>query len=161
MFKRLAVMVIFLIISLCEGTAVYLSVLENQTGSVDNQLGVMYKVFFPTESADLLLPPGTKKMLRGWINLPKQSQVIIAPLKGDGDPIFLEWGPESSGQCTNNQSMVQSIIYWIGAQNTLSAAKTYQSYCLNDEEVELGLRIKFNGEPEIYAIKGAYKTNEF
>ena len=65
MFKRLAVMVILLIISLCEGTAVYLSVLENQTGSVDNQLGVMYKVFFPTESADLLLPPGTKKMLRG------------------------------------------------------------------------------------------------
>jgi len=139
-------------------SSVYLGLVENNTGLGGGSGGILYKATVPEEAYSFLLPPGSTKRLGHWMNLRKQ-KMIIAALKGGGDPIFLEWGPESAGKCKPNVA-VQSIIYWKGAQNALSDEKTYQTYCLNDDKVELGLRIHPNGKPEVYAIKGATKSSQ-
>jgi len=138
-------------------SSVYLTLIENNTGKTDG--GILYRVGVPDESYAFLLPPGEKKSLGTWVNLEKQRHIYISVLKGDGDPIFIEWGPESAGSCRPD-IVSQSIIYWQGAQNVSSNEKIYQTYCLNDPVVELGFKIHPDGTPEIYPIKGAVKNSE-
>jgi len=141
------------------GVEVYLSVIKNETGFGNGKGGILYKVGVPDEHYVFLLPPGTTKKIGTWVNLSKQSKIFLAPLKGDGDPIFIEWGPESAGKCKTDV-IIQSVIYWQGAQNASSSEKTYQTYCLDEDIVELGMKIRPNGTPEIYVIKGAQKVSQ-
>lgn len=144
--------------NLC-GISVYLDLIENKTGLNENEGGILYKVFILKEEYTFLLPPGTKKNIGTWIDLMQQSDIILAPLNAPDDSIFIQLGPESSGKCEDT-SMVQSIIYWRGAQNAPSGDKTYQTYCLKEQVVKVGLKIHPNGEPEFYAIEGAEKVGQ-
>jgi len=132
----------------CFGSRVWLSLIENNTAKT------LYEVHIPHEKYSFLLPPNTKKSLGTWVNFKKRPDIFLGVLKGDGDPIFLDWGPESSAECSG-KVMVQSFIYWAGEQNPPSTFKTYMTCCLNEEIVELGLRIHPNGKPEMFVIKGA------
>lgn len=134
-------------------STVYLSLIENNTGKT------LYEVHIPSEKYTFLLPPNTKKNLGRWIDFHERPDIYLGVLKGAGEPIFLDWGPESSGDCPKN-IFVQSFIYWSGEQNPASSDKMYLSCCLEENKVELGLKIHPDGKPELYVLKGATSVNK-
>lgn len=127
---------------------VYLSLIENNTNKT------LYEVHIPSEKYTFLLPPNAKKRLGRWVDFQERPDIYLGVLKGDGEPIFLDWGPESSGDCPKNV-FVQGFIYWSGEQNPPSSDKTYLTCCLTEDKVELGLRIHPDGKPELYVLSGA------
>jgi hypothetical protein len=146
--KHLVLSLSFIVSFLYGETRVFLSSVENESDKT------LYKVYVPSEKYEFLLPPHTKKVLGSWVNLQERPDIYLGIMKGDGEPIFLDWGPESSGECDPN-ALVQSFIYWAGEQRPPSSYKNYLTCCLNKEKVELGLKIHPDGKPDIFVIDGA------
>lgn len=130
----------------CEAVpAIYLSVIKNDTPDV------LYKIIIPEEDFEILLPPGTQKYLGEWFDMQRGNELQLAVMQGDGGPVFIQKGPESSG-CDKN-AMAQSIIFWTGAPIVDSSQKIYQTYCLADRDLKLEMCIDPDGNPVVNEIK--------
>ncbi len=123
---------------------------------VNNTYDTLYEAIFAEESYKILVPAGTTKNLEHWINLERGSTLIVAPLKGDGKPIFVLYGPESAGECA---SVPQSVQTWTGQPLPQPSEKTYTTYCLDKDEAELSLHIDENGQPNIEPVSGAQELS--
>ncbi len=131
---------------LCAKVPLYLSLIKNTSQES------IYKVYVPAEDYSMLIFPQSEERLERWMNLADQKKFYISTLKGDGETIFVEYGPEPSGACDGDM-MPQSIIYWRGSQSTLPENKTYQAYCPTSDTPSLALTLDDEGTPEITPLK--------
>lgn len=130
----------------CNATpAMYLSVIKNDTPDT------LYKIIIPAEDYEILLPAGTQKILNEWFDLQRGNELQIAVLKGDGEPIFIQKGPESSG--CDKDMMAHSVVFWTGAPTLDASQKTYQTYCQIDRDLKLELSIDPEGNPIVSESK--------
>jgi hypothetical protein len=152
--KKNSVLLLVLLglVYVCEAApAMYLSVIKNDTPET------IYKIIIPAENYEILLPPGTQKHLSEWFDMQRynesqrDSDVQLAVMQGEGDPIFIKQGPESSG--CDKDMMAQSLMFWTGAPTVDSSQKTYQTYCLTDRDLKLELSIDPEGNPIVSESK--------
>lgn len=145
MMKKLGVVV--MLFGMIQANApLYLSLIEN--GSRDS----LYKVRVPAEDYDMMIFPQSEEHLEHWMNLSEQKMFYISTLKGEGETIFVEYGPEPSGAC-DSEMMPHSVVYWRGSQSTLPENKSYRAYCPTGESPSLAMHIDDDGNPEITPLK--------
>lgn len=131
-------------------------------GVVNKTSNVLYEIQIPREKYKALVFPNEEKALGHWVELSKESPIYIAALKGDGEAIFLEVGPEASGSCSDNENLPQSMIIYKGQQKAPSNQRTYFKYCgKGDVNMEFNIIITPDGTPQIVAEEGVESSLEF
>lgn len=125
--------------------AIYLSAIKNDTPDT------LYKIIIPAEDYEILLPAGTQKYLGEWFDLQRGNEIQLAVIKGDGEPIFIQKGPESAG--CEKDAMAHSVIFWTGLPMLDTSQRMYQTYCQIDRDLKLELSIDPEGNPIVNEIK--------
>jgi len=122
--------------------SLFLSRIKNDTPDT------LYKVIVPDEEYDVLVPPGTEADFGSWLDLQRSSEVQLAVIAGEGDPIFINQGPESAG-CASDEAFAQSVIYWAGLPSASNDDKMYKTCCVDKGDLDLSLIIQPDGTPVI------------
>jgi len=117
----------------------------------NNTADTLYKVIVPDEDYEMLVPAGSEADFGSWLDLRRAGQVQLAVLQGEGEPIFVHFGPESAG-CASDDAFAQSVIYWFGFPNASDEDKLYKTCCIESNNVDLVLTIHANGLPEIQEL---------
>lgn len=103
----------------------------------------------------LLTPHSTKRrsVLDNIIDFQIDSPIVLSVLKGDGEPIYLTKGPESTSIENCGKRVAESIIVWTGAESASSQEKTYKSFCVTEDPAALKLTIRADGTPEVETLE--------
>jgi len=110
----------------------------------------LYKVIVPQEDYEVLVPAGQTADFGDWINMARDTQIQIAVIAGEGEPIFVTNGPDIAA-CADDE-ITQSVVYWSGFPNLTDDQKQYQACCV-EGDVSLELIIQPDGEPTLAETK--------
>ncbi len=131
-----------LVVGVTQTQSLFLSRIQNDTPDT------LYKIIVPDEEYDVLVPPGTTADFGSWLDLQRSKEVQLAVIAGEGDPIFINQGPESSG-CASDQSFAQSVVYWTGFPSASNDDKIYKTCCIDKGDLDLSIIIQPDGIPVI------------
>lgn len=123
----------------------------------NNTINTVYEIFFASEAYSIQIAPMTTKSLGHWVDLEHEPLISIAPIKGDGQSIYLHYGPEAAGECATIPQMVQ---VWTGQPLPPADQKTYLTCCLTDENAQMSLTIDEDGAPHVIAGDGVSIINQ-
>lgn len=147
MKKLLNLLLIFSFFNL--NSKIFLAMVENNT--TDGH----YKYFGEDDEigAFLVTPVSTKTALNFTdIN---SSTTTLSDIKGCNPNVNIRNGQGiASGTCKTENILPSYLELWTGHPTEVSSNKVFIRYCLTEDEGYFGLRVKADGTPVLFPVKG-------